>query len=43
MNLFRFTIIDDIGREGRGHVFDGQHVTHSVFYYRLPNEWQLVP
>jgi len=33
----------DIGRKGRGHVFNGQYVTDSVFYYRLPKEWQLVP
>jgi hypothetical protein len=33
----------EIGRKGRGRIFDGERVTESVYYYRLPREWQLVP
>lgn len=33
----------EIGRKGLGHVFDGERVTENVFYYRLPEEWELVP
>jgi len=33
----------EIGRNGRGRFFDGQRITSSVFYYRLPREWELVP
>lgn len=32
-----------IDRKGCGHVFDGSRTTDSIFYYRLPKEWQLVP
>jgi hypothetical protein len=33
----------EIGRKGRGRIFDRERVTESVFYYRLPRQWQLVP
>ena len=33
----------EIGRSGSGLFFDGQRITNSVFYYRLPREWELVP
>jgi len=33
----------EIGRKGCGRIFDGERVTESVYYYRLPREWQLVP
>ena len=33
----------EIGRKGRGRIFDGERVTESVYFYRLPREWQLVP
>lgn len=33
----------EIRRVGRGRVFDGQRLTDSVFSYRLPKEWALVP
>lgn len=39
MTLFRFTVIDDSG----GIIFNGQRITNSVFYYRLPREWELAP
>ncbi len=32
-----------IGRKGCGRIFDGERVTESVYFYRLPGEWQLVP
>ncbi len=32
-----------IGRKGCGRIFDGERVTESVYFYRLPREWQLVP
>ena len=33
----------EITRTGRGRVFDGERLTNSVFTYRLPNAWALVP
>lgn len=33
----------EIRRQGRGRVFDGNAHTDSVFSYRLPEEWALVP
>jgi len=33
----------EIKRSGRGRVFDGDQHTGSVFQYRLPEEWALVP
>jgi hypothetical protein len=38
MNSYR-----EIRRSGRGHVFDGDRHTGTVFPYRLPEEWALVP
>ena len=33
----------EITRTGRGRVFDGERMTSSIFTYRLPNAWALVP
>ena len=33
----------EITRTGRGRVFDGERLTDSVFSYRLPKAWALVP
>jgi hypothetical protein len=33
----------ELAPNGHGRVFDGQQITPSVFSYRLPGEWQLVP
>ncbi|MEX2245780.1 MAG: hypothetical protein WEC75_03755 [Dehalococcoidia bacterium] len=33
----------EITRTGRGRVFDGERMTNSVFTYRLPKAWALVP
>ena len=33
----------EITRTGRGRVFDGSRLTNSIFSYRLPKEWALVP
>lgn len=33
----------EIGRDGKGRIFDGENMTDFVFQYRLPAEWQLVP
>jgi hypothetical protein len=33
----------EIRRSGRGRVFDGARHTETVFQYRLPEEWALVP
>lgn len=33
----------EIRRQGRGRIFDGNEHTDSVFSYRLPEEWALVP
>ncbi len=33
----------EIGPKGCGHIFDGERVTESIYFYRLPREWQLVP
>ena len=33
----------EITRTGRGRIFDGERLTNSVFTYRLPNAWALVP
>ena len=33
----------EITRTGRGRVFDGERLTNSIFTYRLPNAWALVP
>ena len=33
----------EIRRSGRARVFDGQTLTNSVYSYRLPREWTLVP
>ena len=33
----------EITREGRGEVFDGERMTGSTFTYRLPKHWALVP
>ena len=38
MNSYR-----EIRRSGRGHIFDGSGYTETVFSYRLPREWALVP
>jgi len=38
MNSYR-----EIHRSGRGHIFDGSGYTETVFSYRLPREWALVP
>ena len=33
----------EITRNGRGRVFDGERMTESIFTYRLPKAWALVP
>jgi hypothetical protein len=33
----------EITRNGRGRVFDGERMTESIFAYRLPKAWALVP
>lgn len=33
----------EIQRSGRARVFDGRALTNSVFSYRLPREWAIVP
>jgi hypothetical protein len=33
----------EIRRSGRARVFDGHALTNSVYSYRLPREWTLVP
>jgi hypothetical protein len=33
----------EIRRSGRARVFDGRTLTNSVFSYKLPREWALVP
>jgi len=33
----------EIRRTGRAHVFDGERMTDSIFTYRLPKDWVLVP
>jgi hypothetical protein len=33
----------EIRRSGRGRIFDGSDHTETVFSYRLPREWALVP
>ena len=33
----------EIGRKGCGRIFDGERVTESIYFYRLPREWELVP
>jgi len=33
----------EITRTGRGRVWDGERLTESVFSYRLPKSWALVP
>ena len=33
----------EIRRTGRGRVFDGDRHTETIFQYRLPEEWALVP
>ncbi|HUF52213.1 MAG TPA: hypothetical protein VMR52_00380 [Dehalococcoidia bacterium] len=33
----------EITRIGRAHTFDGSRMTDTVFRYRLPEEWALVP
>jgi hypothetical protein len=33
----------EITRSGRARVFDGKALTNSVFSYRLPREWAIVP
>ncbi len=33
----------EIGSKGCGHIFDGERVTDSLYFYRLPRDWQLVP
>jgi hypothetical protein len=38
MNSYR-----EIHRSGRGRIFDGSGYTETVFSYRLPREWALVP
>src|SRR3990170_6335453 len=38
MNSYR-----EIRRSGHGRVFDGSSYTETVFSYRLPGEWALVP
>ncbi len=38
MNSYR-----EIRRSGRGRIFDGSGYTGTVFIYRLPREWALVP
>ncbi len=38
MNSYR-----EIRRSGQGRIFDGSDYTETVFSYRLPGEWSLVP
>ena len=38
MNSYR-----EIRRSGQGRIFDGADYTETVFSYRLPGEWSLVP
>jgi len=38
INVYR-----EIQRRGRARVFDGHHLTSTVYEYRLPEEWALVP
>ncbi len=38
MNSYR-----EIRRSGHAHIFDGSGYTETVFSYRLPKEWALVP
>jgi hypothetical protein len=38
VNVYR-----EIQRSGRARVFDGHHLTNTVYKYRLPEEWALVP
>ncbi len=38
MNSYR-----EIHRSGHAHIFDGNGYTETVFSYRLPKEWALVP
>lgn len=33
----------EIRRSGRARIFDGQRLTNSIFNYRLPADWALVP
>ncbi len=33
----------EITRNGRGRVFDGERMTERTFVYRLPKDWALVP
>jgi hypothetical protein len=33
----------EIRRTGRGRIFDGERLTDSVYTYRLPKDWALVP
>jgi hypothetical protein len=33
----------EIRRSGRGQIFDGERMTGTVFTYRLPKDWALVP
>ncbi|MBF6600765.1 MAG: hypothetical protein IVW36_09675 [Dehalococcoidia bacterium] len=33
----------EIGRSGRGQIFDGERLTGRTFTYRLPKAWALVP
>lgn len=33
----------EITRNGRGQVFDGERMTERTFVYRLPKDWALVP
>jgi len=32
-----------INRNGRGEIFDGERMTGDTFIYRLPKTWALVP
>ena len=33
----------EITRSGRARVFDGQGLTNSIYSYRLPRDWAIVP
>jgi hypothetical protein len=33
----------EITRSGRARIFDGQALTNSIYSYKLPREWALVP